>query len=883
MDLKQLKPTKSEWESIEVPVSSLEKDVLDMIQKGYADVNIKLNNHESVLSFLKMKYSEKMEDYIYVTYLKPLVDVLLKTYEITIDFQLNIANVKINSEDKIRLRNNTLDTLKKTGMYEHILIQHVDGILSSFKKTNVNVKTVKTNVKTSVNLKNDFYMHYYTLHNLLKNSISKLNRHILQFCKHVLRTYEDKITKMSFIEHSVEILERNKSLLKYQDMTLYDHQKEIFTICKTNTGAKLILYMAPTGTGKTMTPIGLSEAHRIIFVCAARHVGLALARAAVSVNKKIAFAFGCSCAQDIRLHYFAAKDYTINKRTGGIKKVDNSNGVNVEIMICDISSYVPAMLYMCAFNSPENIILYWDEPTMTLDYEEHELHQVIRNNWKQNMIPTVILSSATLPKEHEICHCISDFRARFEYAEVFSINTYDCKKSITIIDKNGYSVLPHFLSANHIEVQKMVKHCEDNLTLLRYFDLEEVVAFIRTVVQRHISAEDERLSAEMYFEGLEDINMKNIKLYYLKLLKFVSNNGEKWELVYAEIMSSRKPRLLENEPFASQTISKMHSVGPMNPLSNSSTNLLNGLPITKLKSTNDIDQTTKEKDLKKGSSGIYVTTKDAYSLTDGPTIFICDDIEKVAKFCVQQAKIPSLVMSDLMEKINYNNAINERLGSLEKELEFLKEQQDSKVASSAASTKVTKQMENAEEGHGRISKITYEIEQLTSLTKSIQLNDTFVPNKRNHIQKWASRVDASKSFTSDVEEGYVNEIMLLDGVEDDWKILLMMGIGVYVLHENVKYTEIMKKLASEQKLFMILASSDYIYGTNYQFCHGYLSKGLNLTQEKIIQSFGRVGRGNIQQTYTIRLRDDDIIKTLFTKEAVKREAVKMNLLLSCLI
>ena len=231
---------------------------------------------------------------------------MLKTYEITIDFRLNVGNVKINSEDKIRLRNNTLDTLKKTGMYEHILIQHVDGILSSFKKTNV-----KTSIKTNVNLKNDFYMHYYTLHNLLKNSIPKLNRHILQFCKHVLRTYEDKISKMSFIEQSVEILERNKSLLKYQDMTLYDHQKEIFTICKTNAGAKLILYMAPTGTGKTMTPIGLSESHRIIFVCAARHVGLALARAAVSVNKKIAFAFGCSCAEDIRLHYFAAMDLNL--------------------------------------------------------------------------------------------------------------------------------------------------------------------------------------------------------------------------------------------------------------------------------------------------------------------------------------------------------------------------------------------------------------------------------------------------------------------------------------------------------------------------------------------------------------------------------------------
>ena len=31
--------------------------------------------------------------------------------------------------------------------------------------------------------------------------------------------------------------------------------------------------------------------------------------------------------------------------------------------------------------------------------------------------------------------------------------------------------------------------------------------------------------------------------------------------------------------------------------------------------------------------------------------------------------------------------------------------------------------------------------------------------------------------------------------------------------------DIMKKLAEEQKLYLIIASSDYIYGTNYQFCH----------------------------------------------------------------
>ena len=86
----------------------------------------------------------------------------------------------------------------------------------------------------------------------------------------------------------------------------------------------------------------------------------------------------------------------------------------------------------------------------------------------------------------------------------------------------------------------------------------------------------------------------------------------------------------------------------------------------------------------------------------------------------------------------------------------------------------------------------------------------------------------------------------------------------------------MKKLAEQQKLYMIIASSDYIYGTNYQFCHGYLSKDLALTQEKIIQALGRIGRNNIQQDYTIRFRDDSQIKKLFYPELDKPEVRNMN-------
>ena len=129
--------------------------------------------------------------------------------------------------------------------------------------------------------------------------------------------------------------------------------------------------------------------------------------------------------------------------------------------------------------------------------------------------------------------------------------------------------------------------------------------------------------------------------------------------------------------------------------------------------------------------------------------------------------------------------------------------------------------------------------------------------------------------------------MLLN-INKAWKILLLMGIGVFVKQnandvdkDNIKNMEIMKKLAEDQKLYLIIASSDYIYGTNYQFCHGYLGKDLlNMTQEKMIQAFGRVGRRNNQMDYTIRLRDDSLIDKLFKKEENKIEVRNMNTLFS---
>jgi len=113
-------------------------------------------------------------------------------------------------------------------------------------------------------------------------------------------------------------------------------------------------------------------------------------------------------------------------------------------------------------------------------------------------------------------------------------------------------------------------------------------------------------------------------------------------------------------------------------------------------------------------------------------------------------------------------------------------------------------------------------------------------------------------------------------IENNLKVLLLLGIGMFMDKHNIQYMEIMKRLADTQKLFIIIASSDYIYGTNYQFCHGIIGKDLaNMTQQKTLQSMGRIGRNKIQQDYTVRFRDDEMIKCLFKPPEYNIEAENM--------
>lgn len=933
MDLTQVKLTKTEWDSIEIPIIEKEKYILNMIITGYTNINIRSNANQSIVQYLRMADSPNIDEYIYKEYFEKTI------FDIDPSLVSVVSTKKMKKSDIMRLNLNKKSDISKSPIYENKLITLIRTISSSAKK----------NIP--------FHVSYFTLFKMNQNNVSRVNKYIKECVDTILATYENLIDIKTLIHDAQNVLEKNKTLIENEDITLYSHQKDIFRALrnpdyekrnkqlkessdylegyildsedeenddeykyhanqllelKTPANSKLILYSAPTGTGKTLTPIALTNNYRIIFVCAARHVGLALAKNAISMDKKVAFAFGCETADDIRLHYSAASNYTTNKRTGRIAKVDNSVGDKVEIIICDIKSYLCAMNYMIAFNPISNILMYWDEPTISMDYNEHPLHDIIHKMWKNNLVPNIVLSSATLPSEAEIGITINDFITKFPEPNVISIRSHDAKKSIPIINKNGYNVMPHYIddNENYDTILNVANHCKANMTLLRYMDLQECIDFIRIIEENNYTVS--RYKHDRQFVDFNDITITKIKEHYLQLLSNVKDGT--WGAALINVKMMRKQRLISNQKIDSTgaTLRKVRSIGPgvgatTNIVIPKHTSSQGGQLLTRKDSVQILPPSPSSPTLKSLSKmhtldepkedppGVFITTKDAETLTGGPTIFIAEDVEKIAKFYLKQSYIPASVLSNIMERVQHNNKLSVRIAELEQNIEDIvnatsnddfgkgsepKGKGAGKKKKQQKTTSADKDDMAAAAGNNKSKRLMDELTAIQRMIKPAELSEVFIPNKTAHLGRWASNPDSGEAFTSNISEDIVCQIMGIDGVNDTWKILLLMGIGVFTTHTSQSYTEIMKRMAAEQKLYLIIASSDYIYGTNYQFCHGYLGKDVSLTQQKMLQALGRIGRHNDQQTYSVRLRDNNQGNILFKPSSNDIEVQNINRLFS---
>jgi hypothetical protein len=406
-----------------------------------------------------------------------------------------------------------------------------------------------------------------------------------------------------------------------------------------------------------------------------------------------------------------------------------------------------------------------------------------------------------------------------------------------------------------------VEHCKEYKTLMRYFDLREILRFIGLVTKRVTDESDDsesdsdsesdgddgakatddndpdtddnrglaitsqRYLPENMFGDISDITMTSIKEYYLLLLENL--RPKYWPRVYETLIGVRKPKF---------------------------------------------------------ASVVNLSTSDAHTLTDGPTIYLTQHVDKVAAFMLQIAKIPEVVMDDIMETIDFNNRVLEEIAKTEKLIKDLEGESAAETSGGGggggggADEKKTRKFTSDTRVNPETERLHVKVDELKKSVKYTALHELFVPNRLEHLKRWTTRTAISNEFTSFVEDEVVEQIMLLN-VATHWKLLLLMGIGAITNATDQKYTDIMKSLAKHQKLYLIITATDYIYGTNYQFCHGYIGKDLEgMSQEKAIQSMGRIGRGAIQQDYTIRVRHDAILRHIFTalRSADKPEVCAMN-------
>ena len=275
MDLTQSKLSRTEWNSIEVPVSQSEKEILKLIDDGFNNVNIKYNSNQSLLSIIKIDKNEEIEAFLYTKYFEEKFKKIKTQYESAtrgakLDFEIPSISQKtlkkLKKADLIRLDcvDNTIQKYREK-ILEFVQLDLVESMMAiqdsiKIEKTKDKTKDKSKEKTKNQNIKKSTIFAAYSLIQIKKASITNKNKYVAtvvdNFVNHILKNEETK----DFVYKSPEIIEKNMDILKYADKELFSHQKQLFSIVKNQKESpKLILYTAPTGTGKTLSPSGLTQ------------------------------------------------------------------------------------------------------------------------------------------------------------------------------------------------------------------------------------------------------------------------------------------------------------------------------------------------------------------------------------------------------------------------------------------------------------------------------------------------------------------------------------------------------------------------------------------------------------------------------------------------
>ncbi len=186
-----------------------------------------------------MKINENVETFhhhFYEMYFKKKISSMNEKYVIKWENKCSKKNKsKLKKKEQIRIKNfEQKMSENKERIYEYLLLKNAKSFLSNLKSNNIS----------------KYIYYYYNLSQLILNNIYNINTIVMAYIKYLLKKFSKKIKMKDIIVNSGDYIEKNKVLLKYKDISLYKHQSDMIKTFKNNETSQLVLYQAPTGTGK---------------------------------------------------------------------------------------------------------------------------------------------------------------------------------------------------------------------------------------------------------------------------------------------------------------------------------------------------------------------------------------------------------------------------------------------------------------------------------------------------------------------------------------------------------------------------------------------------------------------------------------------------------
>ena len=130
--------TKSEWNNMEIPVSSDELTVIKLIRNSYHNVQLKMNHNSSMIGILKTSSSPEMHAHLYQKHFENIVSECVKTYKLP-EFSFDAGNGHNSNGHNSNGHNSNGNKNSKNKITE---IKKIDAIRIKNNESAINPKNI---------------------------------------------------------------------------------------------------------------------------------------------------------------------------------------------------------------------------------------------------------------------------------------------------------------------------------------------------------------------------------------------------------------------------------------------------------------------------------------------------------------------------------------------------------------------------------------------------------------------------------------------------------------------------------------------------------------------------------------------------------------------